>query len=688
MKHRRKHLPFLEASAMLYRYASSRILEQVKLIAFIIIYLVAFQTLILHVPLTNALSIAGGIAMVILGLSFFLEGLILGLMPLGERVGVKLPAHAGIIIIALFGLLLGFGATLAEPAISALRTAGSTVTAWEAPLLFMMIEKHTEWLVYAIGFGVGIAVVFGMFRFYYGLSIKPFIYIIIPVLLGLSAYMSLHKNLATIIGLAWDSGAVTTGAVTVPLVLALGIGVSRATGKSESAIGGFGIIMLASAFPILSVLVLAFVLNNGAPAPTDEHTFFSPASRTESLRLFRNESQLVSHVFTHGSEYGRRTVFSDNKEYQQVLISLFENPDKRREFLGEMPLSYWISYRASDGERKIMSDLNLTETEEKTSIHLGTVIKDESVTSARAVVPLSALLLLVLLLFLKQRLRYSDEVVLGIGFALIGLTLLTSGIKIGLAPLGRQVGAQLPIAFRSEEKPIDRLVINNFNTDLLVKSIDTEGRVKNYFYFTDKNDPRWIEFHPEHFNPELNRYEHIITRPPLFGPNLTLIGIALVFLFAFGMGFGATLAEPALNALGRTVEDLTVGTIKRNQILWVVSIGVGLGLVIGVARILYNIPTIWLIIPSYILLIPLTILSEEEFTAIAWDCGGVTTGPVTVPLVLAMGLSIGNELKVTEGFGVLALASVFPIITVLLFGLYVNFRQRQSIKAATGEDEQ
>jgi len=95
----------------------------------------------------------------------------------------------------------------------------------------------------------------------------------------------------------------------------------------------------------------------------------------------------------------------------------------------------------------------------------------------------------------------------------------------------------------------------------------------------------------------------------------------------------------------------------------------------------------WVIIYSYVVLIFLTILSEDEFSAIAWDSGGVTTGPVTVPLVLAMGLSIGGELNIADGFGVLALASAFPILTVLLYGLYAQAKQRKSILTNQNEAE-
>lgn len=683
---KKKRVSVRDALAMLAGYARARIVEQIKSVAFIILYLVVFQRVILGVPLSNAAATAGGIALVVFGLAFFLEGLVLGLMPLGERVGVKLPARTGIVVIAIFGLILGFGATLAEPAISALRTAGSTVTAWDSPLLYMLLNTYTEWLVLSVGIGVGIAVALGMFRFYYSLSIKPFILIIIPALLVITAVFSFNDNLSKIIGLAWDCGAVTTGAVTVPLVLALGIGVSRAASKGKGSSGGFGIILLASAFPILAVLILGLILNMRAPRPINESVFFSPAWKEKAMTLFSSEEELYRHAFTHGSEEGRMALFNDYDTYKQNILSLPADKEKRERFLGDLSLSKWIISKASVNERALLKEVSLDEKEPSGSSSFSKTIIEESKGGARAVIPLSVLLLTVLILFLREKLRYKDEVALGIVFTLIGMTLLTSGIRLGLASLGGEVGAQLPRAFASEEKFINRLVISNFDESLLYKSISSDGKQKTFFNLLENGKMSSIEFREERYDAENKKYEHIITQTPLFGSKLSVLGIILVLLFAFGMGYGATLAEPALNALGMTVEGLTVGTIKRAQIVQVVSVGVGLGILLGLCRILFNIPLVWLIIPSYIVLIPLTILSEEEFTAIAWDSGGVTTGPVTVPLVLAMGLSIGGELNIVDGFGVLALASAFPIITVLLYGLMARAKQRKAILETQTEE--
>jgi hypothetical protein len=510
---KRIYILFGEAVLMLFRYARNRIWVQVKSVAFIILYLVFFQILILKVPLSNALSTAGGIVLVVLGLAFFLEGLILGLMPLGERVGVKLPTRTGIVVIAIFGLILGFGATLAEPAISALRTAGSTIPAWDSPLLFMLLQRYTEWLVIAVGTGVGVSVALGMFRFYFRWSIKPLIYIIIPLILVLSVVANYYKNLSKVIGFAWDCGAVNTGAVTVPLILALGIGVSRAYGKGQGSSGGFGVIMLASAFPILAVLTLGVVLRTRAPLPTDEKTFFSPAFRNNALAVFESEEQLQSHAFTHAGEDGRIAFFGDEEKYRSLLLSLNENPELLKSLIGKMSLSEWIIKKASDNERNILSHIDLSP-QHVSAFSVGQVLKEESIAGSRAVIPLSLLLLIVLVIILREKIRYKDEVALGIIFSLAGMILLTSGIRLGLASLGGEVGSRLPRAFAKEEKFIDRMVINNFDTTLLFKAITADGQQKVFFEMIEEDKINRIEFVKERYDHDNQQYEYIIMQKP------------------------------------------------------------------------------------------------------------------------------------------------------------------------------
>ena len=157
-------------------------------------------------------------------------------------------------------------------------------------------------------------------------------------------------------------------------------------------------------------------------------------------------------------------------------------------------------------------------------------------------------------------------------------------------------------------------------------------------------------------------------------------------LFAWILGFFATMAEPALNALGLTVENLTSGAFKKRTLMLAVSVGVGVGITIGVLKIVFEVPLGYLLVPGYTLAVVLTWLSSEEFVNIAWDSAGVTTGPVTVPLVLAMGLGFGNAVSAIEGFGILSMASISPIIAVLGTGLWVRRRARLTeVKLTPGE---
>jgi hypothetical protein len=160
-----------------------------------------------------------------------------------------------------------------------------------------------------------------------------------------------------------------------------------------------------------------------------------------------------------------------------------------------------------------------------------------------------------------------------------------------------------------------------------------------------------------------------------------VLGIAIAALFAWFLGLGATMAEPALNALGITVENLTNGAFKKSMLMYAVSLGVATGIALGVLKVIYGWNLVYLLVPGYLLLLVVTYLSSEEFVNVGWDSAGVTTGPVTVPLVLAMGLGLGNAVSAADGFGILSLASLCPILSVLLMGLYVQWRNRR-IQAA------
>ncbi len=246
-----------EVFRLLQPYVSVRFLEQFKSVVPLAAYLALFQILFLQQVVEDSWVITGGLFAVIVGLMFFMEGLKLGLMPFGALIGGTLPQKSTLPVVLLVTLLLGIGVTFAEPAIGALQAAGQNVSVERAPYLYALLNFWATELVLVVGFSVGLAAVIGTLRFLQGWSLKPLIYATLTPLLALTVYASLDADIRNVIGLAWDCGAVTTGPVTVPLVLSLGIGIAAAAGKKESGLSGFGIVTLASLFPIIGVLLLA-----------------------------------------------------------------------------------------------------------------------------------------------------------------------------------------------------------------------------------------------------------------------------------------------------------------------------------------------------------------------------------------------------------------------------------------------
>ncbi|MBU2228183.1 MAG: DUF1538 domain-containing protein [Proteobacteria bacterium] len=297
---------FRQALRMLLPYVKDRVTAQIKAVALIIAYLILFQTLVLGIAVAHAAAIAAGLSLVIGGLAFFMEGL----MPLGEVIGLKLPQKSRLPVILIFSFILGVGATFAEPAIGVLKAAGSSVKAWDAPLLFLLLNKHSDLLVYA----VGIAVVCGMLRFLYNWSLKPYIYALVFVLVVFSVWAYFDRNMLFLTGLAWDCGGVTTGPVTVPLVLALGIGVCRVVGAAGTGSAGFGVVTLASLFPILTVMSLGVLFQGQVPQPMDEAAFFSAKNRPGAVSLFNSKEEMIGYAFLNAGPDSQLALFDGDGE--------------------------------------------------------------------------------------------------------------------------------------------------------------------------------------------------------------------------------------------------------------------------------------------------------------------------------------------------------------------------------------
>jgi hypothetical protein len=152
--------------------------------------------------------------------------------------------------------------------------------------------------------------------------------------------------------------------------------------------------------------------------------------------------------------------------------------------------------------------------------------------------------------------------------------------------------------------------------------------------------------------------------------------ILFVYLFAFAIGFATTMAEPALIAIGNKAEQAAGGRINGSVIRLIVALGVAIGITIGVHRIISGDSIHLYIIAGYSVVIVLTWLAPRYIIALAYDLGGVTTSEVTVPLITALGIGLATHIEgrniMIDGFGLIAFASIFPIITVMLYAIVVE----------------
>ncbi len=150
----------------------------------------------------------------------------------------------------------------------------------------------------------------------------------------------------------------------------------------------------------------------------------------------------------------------------------------------------------------------------------------------------------------------------------------------------------------------------------------------------------------------------------------------------FLLGFVATFAEPAVKVLNHEVDKVSGGYIPKKLMLYTLSIGVAISIALAMARIIYGIPLWYFIGPGYAIALLLTLFSTETFTSIAFDAGGVATGPMTVTFILAIALGFAETLEgrdpLLDGFGMIALVALAPILTVLVLGLLYKLKEEKS----------
>lgn len=155
----------------------------------------------------------------------------------------------------------------------------------------------------------------------------------------------------------------------------------------------------------------------------------------------------------------------------------------------------------------------------------------------------------------------------------------------------------------------------------------------------------------------------------------------LLMPFGFLLGFLTAWGEPSVRILADQVEEASSGSIRQSTVLWAVCIGVACFVGVGMLRISYTIPLLYILLPGYALVLLMTWFSDKEFLSIAVDAGGVATGPManTFLLALALGVSasMGDQDPIVHGFGLVALIALAPIISVMILGFIISLKQRR-----------
>ena len=441
-----------------------------------------------------------GAMMLIIGMGLFSLGAEQSMTPIGNQIGTALTRTKNLPLILAVSFLLGFAITIAEPDLQ--------VLAQTVPHISNTI------LLITVGAGVGFFMSVCMLRILTGMRLRLLLIFFYAIIFLLAFFAD--KNF---LGIAFDSGGVTTGPMTVPFILALGLGVSNVRSDKNAEADSFGLVALCSIGPVLAVLILGF---------------------------FYKDNAAVADLST--ASYGTTT-------------------DIGYAFLHAIP-------------------------------HY---LKETAI----AMLPIIVIFFLFQFTLLHLDSRNLGKIMIGLLYTYIGLVLFLTGVNIGFSALGAELGAAL-----SSGKSVWWLV-------------------------------------------------------PL----------------AMAIGWFIISAEPAVAVLEKQIETVSAGAIPGRVIKRSLSIAIALAMGLSMIRVLTGISLFWFLIPGYTTALILTFFVPDIYTAIAFDSGGVASGPMTATFMLQffMGASIalgGNVLQ--DAFGVVALVAMMPLVSIQLVGLFYKRKQKRT----------
>ena len=458
-----------------------------------------------------------GAVMLILGIGLFNLGADLAMTPMGTTVGSGLSKQRKLGLLLGVCFVLGMLITIAEPDLQVLATQVSAV-------------MNGTVLVYAVGLGVGGFLVFAVLRIVFRKPLGNLLTLFYMLLFALALLLVVQGN-ECLLPLAFDSGGVTTGPITVPFIMALGVGVSTILGDKKSQDNSFGLVALCSVGPVLAVLVLGL---------------FSTNDLNYSVPDYKVSSDILGS-FLHSLAHTAREVATA---------------------LGMIVAFFAVC--------------------QITFLHLS-----------------------------KKRLL---RIAIGVLFTYVGLVIFLSGVNVGFMPIGYKIGFELA----------------KINKNVLV-----------------------------------------------------VLGLV--------MGVLVVLAEPAIHVLNQQVEDVTGGAITRRAMITGLCVGVGSAIALSVIRIIFDFSLVYYVIPGYFISLALSLFVPRVYTAIAFDSGGVASGPMTSGFILpfATGVCVslqGEAAVLRDAFGVVALVAMAPLITIQLLGfraiIVEKIAEHRAMKRILDADDQ
>ena len=516
--------------------------------------------------------------LLIIGLTIFLLGVDLGIQPMGERCGAELTKKRNLVLLVGVAFVIGFMVTVAEPDIQ--------VFGDQVKNVFSNVDKLV--LVVIIAVGVGLFVMVGLLRTVLHLSLKLTLLVAYIVMFVIALFVPNE-----FVGVAFDSGGATTGPMTVPFILALGLGVSTVRSDDKSS---FGLTGITSVGPVLAVLVYSLVIAgsgigvDGASVSAVGAGVASAAGETASVA-----SEIVGEVASGvTSGVAQVAIGADVAQVAGEVAS------------GAAQIAIGADFAQVAGE--VTSGVAQIGESQGFFAPFTNAMPGIVLESLLSISPLVIMLIIFQLTLLKMSARQIIRVIIGLVYSFVGLLLFLCGVNGGFMPAGKELGMAL-------------------------------GQKA-----------------------------------------ATLGGGWFVLLICTGLVLGAIVvcAEPAVWVLTEQVEHVSAGTIKRKVLLVFLAAGAAAAIGLSLWRAVEGFSLKFILIPGYIVAMLLMIFSPSLFTGIAFDSGGVASGPITSTFVLSFTLGAAKSSGGSaDAFGVIALVAMMPLIAIQLLGIIYDKKKHK-----------